>query len=507
LANNLGNQEKRAEDILRNTDCEFTDCKKAIEPVDKKQKELECILDSAPTIIFYKDTEGRFILANRAFGKALNVSKEQLIGKTVFDIYSAKIAQSMRNDDLEVMKSKNPKVDIVEPYESPTGLRWIRTSKIPRFDEKGEVIGLIGFSEEITERKKAKDALKESEEKYRQLVDKMPNMLFEVNANEKLVFANLRAIEILGYSKEELEDFDAHRLVAEHDVERSKNNMKKLFSERIRNSEEYLFKKKNGATLPVLLTSVPIIREGQIMGARGIAVDLTERKELEKRLHEKDRLAAIGATAGMVGHDIRNPLQAIIGDVYLLQEFLTAMPESTTKSDVIESLENIEKNVSYINKIVADLQDYARPLKPDYSYVDLSEIMASIVKNMYVPDNVQVNISSNTFEKIRTEAVFIRRILTNLINNAIQAMPKGGYLELNIESKEDKVFVTVSDTGMGIPEDFKPKLFLPMMTTKAKGQGLGLAVVKRLIEAMDGTVSFESQVGKGTKFIIELPKK
>jgi two-component system sporulation sensor kinase B len=91
------------------------------------------------------------------------------------------------------------------------------------------------------------------------------------------------------------------------------------------------------------------------------------------------------------------------------------------------------------------------------------------------------------------------------VNNAIQAMPNGGKLELSSYKKKSNVYLTVSDTGVGIPEELKPRLFAPMTTTKAKGQGLGLAVVKRLVEALDGKITFESQEGKGTKFIIELP--
>jgi signal transduction histidine kinase len=99
----------------------------------------------------------------------------------------------------------------------------------------------------------------------------------------------------------------------------------------------------------------------------------------------------------------------------------------------------------------------------------------------------------------------IRRVLTNLIINAIQAMPNGGKLNIGSSRKDNNILIIVEDTGSGIPEGIKPKLFTPMLTTKAKGQGLGLAVVKRLVEALDGTISFESEEGKGTKFLIELP--
>jgi signal transduction histidine kinase len=107
---------------------------------------------------------------------------------------------------------------------------------------------------------------------------------------------------------------------------------------------------------------------------------------------------------------------------------------------------------------------------------------------------------------LRSNPTLLRRILTNLIINAIQAMPQGGNLTVNATPLNGNLLLVVKDTGVGIPEDVKPKLFTPMMTTKAKGQGLGLAVVKRLVEALGGSVSFESQVGKGTEFLVTLPK-
>jgi signal transduction histidine kinase len=99
----------------------------------------------------------------------------------------------------------------------------------------------------------------------------------------------------------------------------------------------------------------------------------------------------------------------------------------------------------------------------------------------------------------------LQRILTNLTNNAIQAMPNGGKLNISASSKNGKATITVQDTGEGVPEEVRSKLFTPLITTKSKGQGFGLAVVKRLTEGLGGTVTFESEVGKGTKFTIELP--
>jgi signal transduction histidine kinase len=222
------------------------------------------------------------------------------------------------------------------------------------------------------------------------------------------------------------------------------------------------------------------------------------------KLRGAERLAAIGATAGMVGHDIRNPLQAMVSDVYLMKDEISSNCVCGHKEDLMESLVCLDENISYINKIVQDLQDYARPLNPDYSIVDLSNVLVKVFDNIRMPESIELSIKIKEALKVRTDPMLLQRALTNLCTNAIQAMPTGGTLEISAHPEGNKVIITVADTGVGIPEEVKPKLFTPMVTTKSKGQEFGLAVSKRIIEALKGTISFESQEGKGTKFIIEL---
>jgi signal transduction histidine kinase len=236
--------------------------------------------------------------------------------------------------------------------------------------------------------------------------------------------------------------------------------------------------------------------------------DVTGRKNLEKELQDKERLAAIGATAGMVGHDIRNPLQAIVNDTYFAKKDLDSLPESEQKISLKESLNEIEGNTDYINKIVQDLQDFARPLTPTAREIDLESLCEEVLFKNGVPDNVKA--SSQVERKVKrvfTDPDLLKRILTNLVSNAVQAMPNGGKLAVHAYLEANEIVITVSDTGVGIPDAVRPKLFVPLMTTKSKGQGFGLAVVKRITETLGGTVTFESEVGKGTKFTVRLPPK
>lgn len=236
--------------------------------------------------------------------------------------------------------------------------------------------------------------------------------------------------------------------------------------------------------------------------SQGIIIIIEDKTEEE----ENKRLSAIGATAGMVGHDIRNPLQAMLSDIYLLKEELASTPECRDKEEINESIESLEQNIAYINKIVADLQDYARPINPEYVTVSFSDVLQRIFENIKIPDTIKLSIHVSHLEKIKTDPLLLQRSIANLVNNAIQAMPNGGVLEVTGTREGSKTTITVSDTGVGIPEEVKNHLFKPMMTTKSKGQGFGLAVSKRLIEAMKGSIGFESEEGKGTKFTIKLPE-
>jgi len=283
--------------------------------------------------------------------------------------------------------------------------------------------------------------------------------------------------------------------------------------------------RRDGTEIPIDDSGAPIKnKEGKTTGVVLIFRDIIERKNAErelveyrknleklveertKQLKDAERLAAIGQTAGMVGHDIRNPLQSIESDVYLIKSDLSIVPEGEEKESMKESLLGIEKNVDYINKIVQDLQDFVKPLKPTVQETDFESLFQEVLFENGIPDSVQASYRiEDKSRKIMADPALLKRILSNLVTNAVQAMPKGGNLTLDGHKEANDLIITVKDTGVGIPDKIKDKLFTPLFTTKAKGQGFGLAVVKRMTEALGGTVTFESQEGKGTTFTVRLP--
>nr|MDO8134625.1 ATP-binding protein [Candidatus Njordarchaeum guaymaensis] len=227
-----------------------------------------------------------------------------------------------------------------------------------------------------------------------------------------------------------------------------------------------------------------------------------ELKKVQENLLKSQRLAAIGEAAAMVGHDLRNPLQAVVYSLYLAKKELESSP-----SDSLEGiLETINEQLEYMNKIVSDLEYYAKPIKPKFAETNLHELLREVFSTVRVPDHVKVFIEiEEDFSSFVVDPLLMKRVLTNLITNALHAMEEEGRLRIGASRKGEDAFISVKDTGAGIREENLDKLFQPLFTTKAKGLGLGLAVCKRLVEALEGSITVETTAGKGTTFTVKVP--
>ncbi|MGZ4892060.1 MAG: GAF domain-containing protein [Halobacteriota archaeon] len=236
--------------------------------------------------------------------------------------------------------------------------------------------------------------------------------------------------------------------------------------------------------------------------------DLVEKRT--GQLKDAERLAAIGQTATMIGHDLRNPLQALQLLVDLAGTYYNDIPpelkerfDAATAERIFSS---VEQQIKYMDKIVSDLQDYSRPLALEFEEVHLAAFVSDTLALLMIPESVSVNVSGADSITARVDSHLMQRALSNLIMNAVQAMPHGGTLTLSAALEDGSVAIRVTDTGLGIPADMRDKVFSPLATGKAKGTGLGLAVVKRIVKAHNGTITFESEEGKGTTFTVTLPQ-
>jgi PAS domain S-box-containing protein len=505
----------------------------AIKQSEVRYRELA---DSITDPFFAIDSNLRCTYWNKASETLTGIKAKTAIGKHVFDVFS--------NDEptrravkvyREVIRTKKPRV-FVNEYPIGDSNVFFEIHAYPTKD------GISVFSRDITDRKKAEKALMESEEKERVRAEELKTILDAVPAavwiakdpESHQIAGNRQSYAILRLSEGANASMSApeHERPTNYRVLKDQRELKPeempvqlaAKGEALRDFE-FAIEFTDGAIRHLLGNACPLYdAEGKPRGSVAAFIDITERKamqnkledyskHLEKLIEEKtkqlkdaERLAAIGETAGMIGHDIRNPLQAIIGELYLSKDCLQSLPENAAKHELADSVRVIEEQTFYIDKIVTDLQDYAKPLAPHIEEVDLENIVDSVLSTVDIPENIEITYSiEKGYPKLLIDSSYMKRILTNLVNNAVQAMPDGGTLTITAYQKDQQAFVSVEDTGEGIPEEARTKIFKPLFTTKAKGQGFGLPVAKKLTVALDGTITFESEKGKGTKFIIQFP--
>jgi PAS domain S-box-containing protein len=337
------------------------------------------------------------------------------------------------------------------------------------------------------------------------ILSTMADALFLVNSTGEIVVSNTAASRVFEYEESELTGKTLNCLT------RDSSTVAALISDNSFRNFETDLETKRGRAIPVSVSkSVIKTKGGNLAGCILICRDITERKRTGELLLKTERLAAIGETTAMVGHDLRNPLQAIVSTVYLAKKKLESPPEPSiepaAKSSLVDMLETIEGESQYMNKIVSDLQDYSAPLKAELAQIDMESFVKETLSKMRIPKNVKVSLTvSEPLPRVMIDPPMMRRVFTNLILNAIQALPDGGELRIVVSREGEDLLVAFKDTGVGISEENMDKLFSPFFTTKAKGQGLGLPVCKRLVEAHGGSITVESKPREGSTFTVKLP--
>jgi PAS domain S-box-containing protein len=232
--------------------------------------------------------------------------------------------------------------------------------------------------------------------------------------------------------------------------------------------------------------------------------DMTERKEMEEKLTRSERFAAIGEFSSGMAHELRQPLGVINNSVYFIGSKLKVIGEEKVK----KHLAILEKEVKHANRLITDLLDFARVEAPMFKECDVNQVVEEVLSSVEIPSNMAVKKElKERIPMIQADSYQIQRVCFNLVSNAVSAMPEGGSLEIKteVDKEEENIAISIADTGKGIPKENMEKVFEPLFTTKARGIGLGLSLCKKYVEAHEGRIEVESEVGKGTKFIVKLP--
>lgn len=516
------------EEALLGASFDITERKQIEEELQSTKNYLENLIDYANAPIIVWNPTYHITRFNHAFERLTGHKAAEVLGKPLEILFPEDSKEESLRHIYRASSGEYWQVVEIPILRTDRDVRTVLWNSANIYGEDGTtVVATIAQGQDITERKQMQSKLEDYAKNLEKLVEERTNELglselyarslieasldplVTINVEGKITDVNKATELATGCSREQLIGSDFSDYFTE--PENARAGYKKVFAEGFVRDYPLAIRHKSGKTTDVLY-NVSIYRNalGKIQGVFAAARDITELKKAEekaqesaKKLKDAERLAAIGATAGMVGHDIRNPLQSIISDVYLAKMDLASLPNSGEKEGLQESFEAIEKQTEYINKIVLDLQDFAKPLNPHAEQTDIEIIINELLTRNGVPSNIQTDTKVDADAKtIMADSAYMKRIIGNLVSNAVQAMPKGGKLTLRAYREAGDIVITVEDTGVGIPEEAKPKLFQPLFTTKSKGQGFGLSVVRRLTEALNGTITFESQEGKGTKFAL-----
>lgn len=378
---------------------------------------------------------------------------------------------------------------------------------------------VLAVMQDITERKRAEEALRESEEKFRSLAEQLPNMIF-INRGGRVVYANKKCEEIMGYTREEFyaDDFDFLSLTAPEYVELVKAN----YARHMRGEEvppyEYALVTKDGKRIAAILSTKLIDYEGE-KSILGIITDITERKQIEAQMRQQERLAAVGQLAGGIAHDFNNLLTAIT----LYAQMPLSRPD--LPPDVRRALETVLVEARQAAELVQQILDFSRRSPIETRPVNLGSFIKEAVRVLQrtIPEHISPVVEIEPGEHIvNADPTRIQQMLMNIVVNARDAMPNGGTLRVTLRRADVRpgetpplpemtpgewICLSISDTGTGIPPDVLPHIFEPFFTTKAEGRGvgLGLAQVYGIVKQHGGHISVETEVGKGSTFRVYLP--
>jgi PAS domain S-box-containing protein len=466
--------------------------------------------------VMIMDTDGRFLQCNVAAGELAGESPDQLVGRRCCEVMH-NAPEFVENCPLARMRETRRR----EREDMPVGDRWFSVAVDPMFDGRHQLVGAVHVMHDITERKRAEQALRESEVKYSTLVGRAKDAVIVVQ-DEVVKFCNAACADATGYSLEELSGMPFQRIVAPE----SQDIVLERYQARMTGKEvpatyEIVVVRKDGAKREVELSAARIQYEGR-PATMSIARDITERKQAEEQL-KKAKLAAEAASRAkseflaVMSHEIRTPIAAIGGyaDLLLSGDFPAAERR--------EGLETIRSNVDILSRLVDDILDLSRieagrlPLAPaDCSPHEIVEEVRGAMRLRAGEKRLDFRVvyDGPIPRTIRTDAARLRQILLNLVGNALKFTEAGSVrVTVRCPRSEDspaRLEFEVADTGIGMTAEALGRLFQPFTqadmsnTRRFGGTGLGLSIAQRLARMLGGEIEVQSELGKGSTFTLTL---
>lgn len=468
------------------------------------------LLDNFPSAAWIKDREGRFLAVNRQLATFLGLqSPRELVGRTIHDVAPSALADRNTEEDRRVLMSGRPKHDEEElPVHGEN--RWFEVYISP-VSIDGANIGTVGCNWDITIRKGMEQNLRESEERYRRLVELSPDAVF-IHSGSSFVFMNLAAARLLGaQTPEELYGRKPLDFIHPDQREMVGQRIRKALERRDNPPIEELMVRLDGSTVPVEMVSVHHTYRGKD-AVLAIARDISERIRVQDERIRAQKLESLGLLAGGIAHDFNNILSGILGNISLVCSRLDP------GDPLAGRLKSCEKATIRATGLTRQLLTFARGGEPLRKVIDpaplIRESATFVLRGTNVKSDIQM---AEDLSCIDVDAGQISQVLNNLIINATHAMPGGGTITISATNEAlqegnalnlatgDYLKISVQDHGCGIPAENLSRIFDPYFTTKRRGSGLGLASAYSIIRRHGGAIEVSSRVGVGTTFTIHLP--
>ncbi len=470
------------------------------ELVDKNY--MDSIVASMNDGLIAIDTQFKIEKVNKAMLSMSGYAEKELINRQIETIFA-------ENN----MVSSDELVSILKNGGSSRGERNIKTrngdivpvyiSLSARKEKSGKSAGIILNMKDITEQKKAEEKIIHAANEWRRTFDSISDLIWIHDIDFKFIRVNKALSNLLNVEPKELVGKNCFEFFQKDDKFPSDNCSDRKTWEIAKPYAEEIHKKLSGVYYQI--TTSPLINEyGEFRGVVHIAKDVTEQKKLNDIFFESEKLATIGTLVAEISHEINNPLQIIINHAQLV-----LMEESQNLEEIRESFKIIINEGARATDIMARLLKFAKPSIGEVKDVDVNESLTEVIKlieHQYMIINVNINKQFDPqLPRVKINSRQIQEIILNLMNNARDAMPKGGDITIYTEKEGNNIKITVEDTGGGMSEQTAKRIFEPFFTTKEKGTGLGLPICRSLITAHHGELKLESELGKGTKAIILLP--
>lgn len=526
--------------LLAGYTIDLTDRKRAADAVRQSREMLQLVIDAVPQSVFWKDVDGRYLGCNRIFASHTGLDDPtQVVGRTDFDLpWPREEAEAYRADDAEVIRTNEPKLRLVEPIQRSDGTRiWGETSKVPLRGHDGRPFGVLGVYDDITERKRAEEALRESRATLAAALASMTDAVFVADLEGRLLefndaFATFHRFSSKAECPLTLDEYAALLEMVLPDGQvapvESWAALRALRGETVTNAEYELRRLDTGERWAGSYSFSPIRQQnGEIVGAVVVARDITERRraeedkaKLEARLQQAERMESVGRLAGGVAHDFNNMLGVILGHVEMAMEVLGSSHE------VYEDLREIRGAAERSAHLTRQLLAFARRQTVAPQVLDLNETVNGVLRMLGRLIGESIDLTWNPAPglwRVKIDPSQVDQLLANLCVNARDAIAGVGRIVIETANctihdgdsgapqgvlPGQYVRLRVSDDGCGMDADTAQHVFEPFFTTKGlgKGTGLGLATVYGIVTQNNGAISVDSAPARGTTFTIYLPR-